>query len=191
VSDDARTDAELLDAASRGDDHAFAVVVRRYVRRGTLLAVQLTGNVDDAEDVVQEAFTVVHRSARTFDARRPFSPWFFAIVRRLATNRRLLDQRRSRLLQRWWRGSEVELSPPDVERASAARVDAEHARRAMEALSAMQRACFELVAVRGLGTDEVAAMHGIAESTVRQHVFRARAALRKSLGEAGDPKEGE
>lgn len=55
----------------------------------------------------------------------------------------------------------------------------------------MQRACFELVVVRGLGTDEVAAMHGIAESTVRQHVFRARTALRKLLGGDVSPEGGE
>jgi RNA polymerase sigma factor (sigma-70 family) len=52
----------------------------------------------------------------------------------------------------------------------------------MEDLSPMQRACFELVAVRDLSIEEVAAMHGISESTVRQHVFRARVALRRALG---------
>jgi RNA polymerase sigma-70 factor (ECF subfamily) len=63
------------------------------------------------------------------------------------------------------------------------RMDAAAARRAMEHLSPMQRACFELVAIRDLATDEVAAMHGISESTVRQHVFRARTALRDALKE--------
>jgi DNA-directed RNA polymerase specialized sigma24 family protein len=47
----------------------------------------------------------------------------------------------------------------------------------------MQRACFELVAIRDLATEEVAAMHGISESTVRQHLFRARTALRYALKE--------
>jgi DNA-directed RNA polymerase specialized sigma24 family protein len=63
------------------------------------------------------------------------------------------------------------------------RLDAEAARQALSGLSAMQRACFELVAVRGLSAGEVASMHGIADSTVRQHVFRARAALRAALHE--------
>jgi len=52
---------------------------------------------------------------------------------------------------------------------------------AIERLSPMQRACFDLVAVRGLMISEVAVMHGISESTVRQHVFRARATLRTML----------
>jgi RNA polymerase sigma-70 factor (ECF subfamily) len=64
-----------------------------------------------------------------------------------------------------------------------ARLDGAAALRAMEDLSPMQRACLELVVLRGLSIQEVAAMHGISESTVRQHVFRARASLRTMLGD--------
>jgi RNA polymerase sigma-70 factor (ECF subfamily) len=53
----------------------------------------------------------------------------------------------------------------------------------METLAPMQRACFELVVLRDVPISEVAAMHGISESTARQHIFRARAALREALGD--------
>lgn len=181
MSHDGRTDAELLAATARGDGAAFAVLVRRYIRAATLLAAQLLGDRDEAEDIVQDAFTVVHKNARTFDAERPFAPWFFAIVRRLAVNRRSRDLRRERLLRLWGRGTIGASASPSPDDALLARLDAAAARRAMEDLSPMQRACFELVAVRDLSTEEVAAMHGISESTVRQHVFRARAALRGVL----------
>jgi RNA polymerase sigma-70 factor (ECF subfamily) len=181
VNHDRRTDAELLAATARGDGSAFAVLVRRYIRAATLLGAQLLGDRDDAEDIVQDAFTVVHKKARTFDAERPFAPWFFAIVRRLAANRRSRDLRRARLLRLFGGGGPAEPAPLETENATIARVDAAAARRAMERLSPMQRACLELVAVRGLSTEEVAAMHGISESTVRQHVFRARTALRTEL----------
>ena len=181
MSNDGRTDAELLAATARGDGAAFAVLVRRYIRAATLLASQLLGDRDEAEDIVQDAFTVVHRNARTFDAGRPFASWFFAIVRRLAANRRSRDLRRERLLRSWRSGSIAASVSPSADDALLARLDAAAARRAMEDLSPMQRACFELVAVRDLSTEEVAAMHGISESTVRQHVFRARAALRGVL----------
>ena len=184
MTDDARSDAELLAATAHGDAVAFAVLVRRYIRAATLLSVQLLGDRDEAEDVVQDAFTVVHRNARAFDAERPFPPWFFAIVRRLAANRRARELRRTRLL-RWFRlGTLSEAASHEAENAVFARLDAATVSRAVEDLSPMQKACFELVAVRGLSTEEVAAMHGISESTVRQHVFRARAALRAALGGA-------
>lgn len=185
VVDDRCTEAELLAASARGDDVAFAVLVRRYIRAATLLAMQLVGDRDDAEDVVQDAFTVVHRQARTFDAARPFPPWFFAIVRRLATNRRSRDLRRDRLLRMWGRGTIVDAESPAPEDMLVARLDGAAAASAMRSLSPMQRACFELVAVRDLSTKEVASMHGISESTVRQHVFRARAALRGVLDGTG------
>jgi len=175
-------DAELLAAAARGDGAAFAVLVRRYIRSGTLLAAQLLGDRDEAEDIVQDAFVVVYRKARRFDLERPFAPWFFAIVRRLATNRRSRELRRARLLRLWTRRIPAATPAPQAD-ALLARLDAAAATRALETLSPMQRACFELVVLRELSTREVAAMHGISESTVRQHVFRARSALRGVLND--------
>ena len=180
MNDDLRTDAALLAATTGGDGAAFAVLVRRYIRAATLLAAQLLGDRDDAEDIVQDAFNIVYDQAGRFDGARPFGPWFFAIVRRLATNRRSRDLRRVRLLRFWGHGDESPVSPP-VDVAIFARLDAAAATRAMEDLSPMQRACFELVVVRDLSTEKVAEMHGISESTVRQHVFRARAVLRNAL----------
>lgn len=183
LNEDARTDAALLAATARGDGAAFGVLVRRYIRSAMLLAAQLLGDRDDAEDVVQDAFTVVHRNARTFDAARPFGPWLYAIVRRLAANRRARDARRTRLLELFGRRELAEPSSTNVEETLVARLDGAAALRAMNDLSAMQRACIELVVLRGLTTEEVAAMHGISESTVRQHVFRARVSLRNALGD--------
>ena len=158
--------------------------MRRHIRTATLLAAQLLGDRDDAEDVVQEAFTVVHRNARGFDGERPFGPWLFGIVRRLAANRKARDARRARLLRLWGRES---LAPAELPRADYALLAggdsaAAAAQLAMAELSPMQRACFELVSLRELPVEEVAAMHGVSASTVRQHVFRARTALRKLLG---------
>ena len=181
MSDEARPDAELLAATAAGDGAAFGELVRRYIRAATLLAAQLLGDRDEAEDIVQDAFTAVHRKAGRFDAERPFASWLFAIVRRLAANRRSRDLRRERLLRLWGRGALAAAPAPPADAALLARLDAAAAKRAMEDLSPMQRACFELVAIRELSTSEVAAMHGISESTVRQHVFRARVALRSAL----------
>ena len=185
MGEDPRGDAELLALATRQDEKAFAVLVRRHIRAAVLLAAQLLGDRDDAEDVVQDAFTIVHDRAGTFDGTRPFPPWLFGIVRRLALNVRARAARRARLMRLWGKGN---VSPESNSLENAlldgvdAAVDAATARRALRSLSSMQRACFELVALRELTPEQVAAMHGIAESTVRQHVFRARKTLRIALG---------
>jgi RNA polymerase sigma-70 factor (ECF subfamily) len=179
---DERSDAELLAASALGDGDAFAHLVRRHIRAATLLAAQLVRDRDDAEDLVQEAFTVVHRRARDLDREQPFAPWLFAVVRRLAANRRTRDQRRAGLLRRQTREGAFPSAAPSAEEVTLARLDLDVVRQAMEHLPAMQRACFELVTLRELSVDTVATMHGISESTVRQHVFRARAALREAIG---------
>lgn len=181
MRDDDRADAALLATAVAGDGAAFGVLVRRHIRAATLFAAQLLGDADDAEDVVQDAFSVVHRNARTFDAARPFPPWLFGIVRQLAANRLQRDRRRARLLRLW--RSEAPAAVPGPDKGVHARIDADAAARAVEQLPMMQRSCFELVAMRDVPVADVASMHGISESTVRQHVFRARAALRGAIGD--------
>lgn len=182
MNSDERTDAALLIAASHvGDENAFAVLVRRYVRSATLLATQLLGDQDDAEDVVQDAFTIVYRRAGDFDPARPFGPWFYAIVRRLAAKRLARARRRLQLLRLWGKAGEAAAVQSELVDTVGAGITSVEVQHAIGGLSPMQRACFELVVTRDIPTKEVAAMHGIAESTVRQHVFRARAALRSVL----------
>jgi RNA polymerase sigma-70 factor (ECF subfamily) len=151
----------------------------------------LLGDQDDAEDIVQVAFILVHERAGGFDATRPFRPWLYAVVRRLASNRRARDARRARLLELWgrWSGGVAQPRADRADSAIDAEEDVESVRQIMTTLSPMQRACFELVALRGIPAEEVAAMHGISESTVRQHVFRARRALSHALQGGGTDDE--
>jgi RNA polymerase sigma-70 factor, ECF subfamily len=181
-NDGAPTDAELLAQGAAGDGVAFGVLVRRHLLGATALALEITGALDDAEDVVQEAFLVTLDRAATFDASRPFAPWLHGIVRHKAIRLRARAARRRRLLRlfRW--------SEPAIE---ADRIDASatlaRARLLVESLPEMQRRCFDLHVGLGLPTPVIAERCGIAESTVRQHIFRARATLRRALGDGGKP----
>lgn len=136
----------------------------------------MTGDRDEAEDIVQSAFILVFERAGALDRTRPFAPWLFGVVRRLASKARARRARRRALWLRW-------AADPDAAARSADAADAasdlDFVRRQLAALPPMQRACFELVALRDVPVDDVAAMHEIAASTVRQHVFRARRALRE------------
>jgi RNA polymerase sigma-70 factor, ECF subfamily len=171
-------DWELLARIARGDDEACDMLVRRHIRAATLFASQLLGDRDDAEDVVQSAFILAIQRAAEFEAARPFAPWLFGVVRRLALK---THERRNhrQLLWRRWRNEES--SSVDPARQMDVASDVAVVRREMAALPAMQRACFELVVLRDVAVVDVAAMYEIAASTVRQHVFRARRELRDRL----------
>ncbi len=178
-SDDSN-DAVLLSRATSGDERAFANLVRRHVRAATLLAAQIVGERDAAEDIVQDAFLIVNDGASAYDRSRPFAPWFYGVVRGLARSARKREARRRRLWERWGtRETDLTtLAPSEYALGNARSRDVDNA---LKSLSPMQRACFELVSVKHLTISTVAAMHGIAESTVRQHVYRARHALQRSL----------
>jgi len=178
-TENASRDEALMRQVAQGSAEALGLLHRRFARLIFALAVQTLARAA-AADLVQEVFLVVWRHAGRFDPERPFAPWCFGIVRRLASNRRAREQRRWRLarLSNWVRS---EASLRDQEPVLIASLDAAAAKRAMNMLSPMQRACFELVDVQGLSNEEVARMHGISASTVRQHVFRARAILRSLL----------
>lgn len=175
-------DALLLARATSGDQGAFTSLVRRHVRAATLLAAQIVGERDAAEDIVQDAFLIVNNRAHSFDRDRAFAPWFFGIVRRLAIDSQKREARRLRLLARWGPHA-ADLATIEHSEGALGSLQAKDIEKAMTSLSPMQRACFELVAVKNIAVSSVAAMHGIAESTVRQHVFRARHALQRSLNQ--------
>lgn len=180
------SDADLVARSASGDAAAFGVLVRRHVRAATTLAFELLGDRDDAEDVVQDAFIVVLRRAHDFDSTQQFSRWFFGIVRNTARRRGGLAARRRRLLDRW----SADARSASASSTAGAPGEGESAHDEMVArvadvvggLSEMQRRCFTLQVTHGIPVSEVAAMLDIAESTVRQHVFRARAVLREKLG---------
>ena len=178
--DEPRDDSALLVAPAAGDEEACRLLVRWHVRAATLLAAQLTGDRDEAEGIVQSAFILAFERAADFDRERPFAPWLFGVVRRLAMKARVRSAHRWALRRRWdpHAGGVPHVGEAMMDAAS----DLDLVRRRLATQPAMQRACFELVVLHDLAAADVAAMYGIAESTVRQHVFRARRDLRAALG---------
>ena len=76
------TDSELLLRVGHGDGGAFETLYRRYARPVFGLALRRLGDRTRAEEAVQETFTSVWRSARTYKPERgPGAPWLYAVAR--------------------------------------------------------------------------------------------------------------
>ena len=71
---------ELVAAARDGDKDAFDVLVRATYAESYTLAYRLTGNDDDAHDVVQEAYLRAFRGLRRFRGDAQFSTWMYRIT---------------------------------------------------------------------------------------------------------------
>lgn len=86
----------LLAAFVRGDEQAFSTLVDRYsCALHNFLTLRLPSR-DDADDVLQEIWTLVFKNCRQFDTARRFQPWLYAIASHAA-----IDLQRSIAGRRW------------------------------------------------------------------------------------------
>src|ERR671933_767504 len=77
---DATEAAAVLARARQGDSEAFRALVERHSRSVFRLAFRMTGNEQDAEDVVQESFLRAYRQLSKFDERASFGTWLYRIA---------------------------------------------------------------------------------------------------------------
>lgn len=172
-------EAELIERVRRGDGPAFDVLVTRYMRRAFSVAYRVLGHKEDAEDLVQEAFIAALQRIDTFEAGRPFGPWFFRIL----VNRGL-NARKSRSLRSTDEIPEAAASnSPSPEREAERGELRGHLRVAMAALPERQRVIVELFELEGFGGTEIAEILEISDGTVRWHLHEARKALREALSQ--------
>ena len=172
-------DAYLVARAQEGYVDAYEMLVQRHSAMAYRVALRLTGNHHDAQDVAQEALIAAWENLGRFRSRSSFSTWLYQIVTRRALNK----------VSRGLAASPLDLLP---DMADLANEPAERAERnfaidavtdALLALPFSQRAVIVLHHFEGLSYAEVAAATGTTEPTVRSHLFRARRALSKKLEE--------
>jgi RNA polymerase sigma-70 factor (ECF subfamily) len=178
MAEGTETDGKLVARARRGDAAAREALVRRYLRPAYAVALSLTRNVADAEDLAQES--LVAALERLDQCREPerFAGWLFQGVRHRALN--LLEQRRTRggLLEEVPRGEWVASAAPAV-------LLRRRLVGALEQLRPMQREVVLLHDLESWTHGEIAAALEISEVMSRQHLFVARKAMREWLGNEG------
>jgi RNA polymerase sigma-70 factor (ECF subfamily) len=141
------------------------------------IALNLLGNVGDAEDAVQEAFLKIFRGAKTFRGGAAFSTWTYRIL--VNTCYDALRRRRSR--------PAASVAAGDREAAVAADPGADHPLRlalekAVARLKPRHRTVFLLFAVEGFTHGEIARILGIPEGTSKTFLFEAKKKLQRWLG---------
>ena len=168
-------DTILLRDAQSGDSDSLEKFCRTrfgWMRRIAMLEL---GNATQVDDAVQDALIQLVDNLHRWDAERPFEPWLATIVRNCARQHRRRWRPWSPLVERF-RPSRLDREV-DLERAARAALEA------FETLSPGQRQAVYHVDVLEMSVAEVAQLLGIAPSTVRVQVHRARTILRERLGE--------
>src|SRR5918911_2468207 len=83
---DATDVTAVLAKARQGDSEAFRALVEQHSRRAFQLAFRMTGNEQDAEDVVQESFIRAYRQLGRFESRANFGTWLYRITANCAVD---------------------------------------------------------------------------------------------------------
>jgi RNA polymerase sigma factor (sigma-70 family) len=154
-------------------------VARDHGRFLYTVAYRLTGNHDDAQDLVQEVLLRVQRGLATY---RPGS--LHAWLSRIATNAFLDEARRRARRPTVVLGDETErVAPPapDVDEVLAQEVLPDDVQAALLGLPEEYRAAVVLCDVVGLPYEEIADSLGVPVGTVRSRIHRGRAQLRRAL----------
>jgi len=154
-------------------------VARHHGRFLYTLAYRLTGNDDDAQDLVQEVLLRVRRGLETY---RPGSleGW----LSRITTNTFLDDVRRRRRRPVDYLPEEPDRVLPPSESADVAAAAAglpDEVQEAIRSLPPDYRAAVVLCDVMGLRYDEISAALDVPVGTVRSRIHRGRALLRRAL----------
>jgi len=182
-------DEALVRACQGGDDDAFGVLVERHQKKMLNVAYRMTGDYDEACDIVQDAFLSAYRAIGKFRGDARFSTWLCGIVINAGRTRlkRTKDyQRKTVSLE--GPGGEFE---PLVTRIASAEASALKTLQTKEIQAKVQhcigtlgeehREAIVLRDILGLAYDEIAAILRVPEGTVKSRLFRAREGVKNCL----------
>ena len=170
---------ELVIRVQHGNREAYDELARRYARRAFAVAYRILRHKQDAEDLVQDAFMAALDGIRSFDATRPFAPWFFKIVVNRALNAANARSTREHYVSVIHRRND---NPVVIETDPAERSEIRtRFRSAIDALPRHQRLIVELADIDGRSSSEIGEMLDLPRGTVRWHLHEARKTLRVAL----------
>ncbi|MCO5099374.1 MAG: RNA polymerase sigma factor [Burkholderiaceae bacterium] len=188
-------DAELVGQVIAGDAQAFRILMQRHNQLLYRTARSIVRNEAEAEDVVQEGWLQAYRALHEFRGDSKLATWLVRIVANEALGRLRGAGRRAEVIpldttvDSATFAGEPNMQVPESERPDHLAERGE-IRRVLEArideLPDAFRSVFVLRAVEEMSVDEVAAVLGIPEATVRTRHFRARSMLRESLAREVD-----
>ena len=183
-----KDDGSLVDVAKQGDRVAFEILVERYERKLFFRALRVTGNREDAEDVVQQSFQKAFVHLKDFEGRSSFATW----LTRIALNEALMLRRKC------WKSREVSIeeplageegdyvfeipdSGPNPEHHYSQQEGQRLLFAAMDELRPGMRSALDIYDLGERSIGETAKILGLSTAAVKSRVNRARKVLRDRL----------
>jgi RNA polymerase sigma-70 factor (ECF subfamily) len=182
-------DLDLVRSAVAGDDGAFHALVDRHAKVLFRVALSLSRNRSDAEDLMQETLVAAYRGLKNFEGRSSVKTWFTTIMTRQAYKVWRKSKRGGSSVksihatttntddrERTAEGVDAAMVVGESTAAVQKRLDVTHV---LGRLTDAHRQVLVLREIQGLSYDEIAQALGVPRGTVESRLFRARAEFRQ------------
>ncbi len=182
-------DAALMMRFRNGDEAAFGGLVEKFKGPVFNYICRQTGNCDEAEDIAQNVFVQVYKSANRYEPRAKFTTWLFTIARNLCLNEYRRRQRHPlQSLQETMTGDPssdpVQFADPTSRSPVVELAEKELRERILAAIQNLpedQRTAVLLCRYEGLSYEEIAKVLRITEKATKSLLHRARKALKQEF----------
>ena len=184
LNDDAE-DVRLMQLVSGGDTAAFETLVERHQRLVIGTVGKMLGNNSDVEDIAQQVFVRVWKSAKRYVPRAKFTTWLLKITRNLVFNEMRRQRRHAHVPLQGETGEEERPVKDEHAASPAAALLEQELQGAIDAaiarLPESQRMAVILRRYEELSYEEIAEVLDQSVPAVKSLLFRARTELRASL----------
>lgn len=175
-------ETKLVQMLRDGEKAAFDALYEKYKNTLLRMAYLVSGQMDDAEDIVQETFVKCYLHIGELKKNEGFRPWLFQILYRTA-------YRQVKKSRRELPGKDIAIQADAADGTTSLdriiKTEEENAvKRAVQALDFKHRAVVVLFYYNEMTTKEIAKVLGCTEGTVKSRLFTARGKLRKYLDAA-------
>lgn len=182
------SDVTLVKQFRKGSEEAFEELMARYETKGYNLALRLTRNPEDAEEVLQDVFTTIYRKIDGFQGKSAFSSWMYRII----VNAAFMNLRKRKQQQT----VSIEDLSPNIKQNFLEMDSSLHARsdllslskelrlmleKAINRLPDQYRAVFILRDVDGLSNQATSEILDLSIPAVKSRLHRSRLMLRRKL----------
>ena len=182
------TDLDLIDTFKKGSLEAFEELLSRYETKIFNLAMRLSRNQEDAEEIMQDVFSTLYKKVAGFEGKSAFSSWLYRIVvnasfmklrKRKQQPTMYLEDLSPNIKQTYLDHCPVTMSRGDT--ISENREVRNVLQKAIDKLPEQYRAVFVLRDVDGLSNQEVGEILNVSIPAVKSRLHRSRLMLRKKL----------
>ncbi len=175
------TEAEWIERLQKGDLKALEVLYERYKDQVYRVALAIAHDEKRAEDILQECFLRLYRTARMIDPQRPLAPWLYRMTVNLTYD--MLEREHHTLnlgeLTEWFSAFAASLPGPEasVEHNEQMRL----VRDVVRDLPHAHRVVVVLFYMENLNVETIARILDVPEGTVKSRLYVARQTLRQAL----------